>query len=58
MEHFHNGPRDELGVLSLSKMYCNKLEHHIVQEMIQNSKTLELLKQWNDGEIFEEFVKE
>ena len=54
MESFNNVPRDKLGGMSLSMIYNNKLQIQVVQEMVQNSKTLTLLKNYNDGEIIEE----
>lgn len=54
MESFNNVPRDKLGGMSLSMIYNNKLQNQVVQEMVQNSKTLTLLKKYNDGEIIEE----
>jgi len=54
MESFNNVPRDKLGGMSLSMIYNNKLQNQVVQEMVQNSKTLTLLKNYNDGEIIEE----
>lgn len=57
MESFNNAPREKLGGMSLSMIYNNKLQSQIVQEMVQNSKTLQLLKKYNDGQVIEETKK-
>lgn len=57
MESFNNLPREKLGGMSLSTIYSNKLQSKVVQEMVQNSKTLQLLKKYNDGEIIEDTKK-
>ena len=54
MESFNNAPREKLGGMSLSMIYNNKLQGQVVQDMVQNSKTVQLLQKYNDGEVIEE----
>ena len=53
MESFNTLPREKLGGMSLSMIYNNKLESKVVQEMMANSKTIDLLNKYNQGEIIE-----
>ena len=54
MDTFNNAPREKLGGMSLSMIYDNKLQGKIVQDMVQNSKTLQLLQKYNEGEVIED----
>ena len=54
MESFNNAPREKLGGMSLSMIYNNKLQGQVVQDMVQNSKTVQLLQKYNEGEVIEE----